>query len=89
MLGLGDIVIPGIFVALSLKFDVDRHLTTKGTITNIPTPYFNSCFLGYVAGIVTTFAAMTVIIYEIFVNRFSIMLNLLFYSLFQDVVELF
>ena len=24
MLGLGDIVIPGIFVALCLKFDIDR-----------------------------------------------------------------
>jgi len=60
MLGLGDIVIPGIFVALCLKFDVDRHLTTTGTLTNIATPYFNSCFFGYVLGIVATFSAMIV-----------------------------
>lgn len=26
MLGLGDIVIPGIFVALCLKYDFDRYL---------------------------------------------------------------
>jgi len=26
MLGLGDIVIPGIFVALCLKYDFDRRL---------------------------------------------------------------
>ena len=26
MLGLGDIVIPGIFVALCLKFDIDRNI---------------------------------------------------------------
>jgi len=60
MLGLGDIVIPGIFVALCLKYDIDRHLASKGTITNIPTPYFNTCFFGYVLGIVTTFTAMIV-----------------------------
>lgn len=26
MLGLGDIVIPGIFVALCLKFDMDKNI---------------------------------------------------------------
>lgn len=26
MLGLGDIVIPGIFVALCLKYDMDKNL---------------------------------------------------------------
>lgn len=25
MLGLGDIVIPGVFVALALKYDIDRN----------------------------------------------------------------
>lgn len=29
MLGLGDIVVPGIFVALCLKFDIDRALAAK------------------------------------------------------------
>lgn len=31
MLGLGDIVIPGIFVALCLKFDIDRCISNKLT----------------------------------------------------------
>ena len=31
MVGLGDIIIPGIFVALALKYDIDNHLKkTKG-----------------------------------------------------------
>jgi minor histocompatibility antigen H13 len=29
MLGLGDIVIPGIFIALCLKFDIDRCIEKK------------------------------------------------------------
>jgi minor histocompatibility antigen H13 len=29
MLGLGDIVIPGLFVALCLKFDIDRCINQK------------------------------------------------------------
>jgi hypothetical protein len=31
MLGLGDIVVPGIFVALCLKFDIDKALN-KGKL---------------------------------------------------------
>lgn len=59
MLGLGDIVIPGIFVALCLKFDVDTYIkTTK--IWEIKTRYFNFCFSGYILGIVTTFVVMVV-----------------------------
>jgi minor histocompatibility antigen H13 len=60
MLGLGDIVIPGIFVALCLKFDVDRHLKNNSDVANIQTPYFNICFIGYILGIVSTFAVMIV-----------------------------
>lgn len=29
MLGLGDIVIPGIFVALCLKYDIDKMIANK------------------------------------------------------------
>lgn len=29
MLGLGDIVIPGIFISLCLKFDIDKCITNK------------------------------------------------------------
>lgn len=52
MLGLGDIIIPGIFIALSLKYDIDQMLK-KGkasNLTNLVTPYFNWSFAGYILG---------------------------------------
>ncbi|XP_060197231.1 signal peptide peptidase-like isoform X2 [Lycium barbarum] len=49
MLGLGDIVIPGIFVALALRFDVSRGKEPQ---------YFKSAFLGYAVGVVSTIAVM-------------------------------
>ncbi|EMS68855.1 Minor histocompatibility antigen H13 [Triticum urartu] len=49
MLGLGDIVIPGIFVALALRFDVSRNIKNR---------YFNSAFLGYTAGMIVTIVVM-------------------------------
>lgn len=49
MLGLGDIVIPGIFVALALRFDASRG---KGS------NYFRSAFAGYVAGLGVTIIVM-------------------------------
>ncbi|KAI3757032.1 hypothetical protein L6452_04565 [Arctium lappa] len=49
MLGLGDIVIPGIFVALALRFDVSRGRKSH---------YFKSAFLGYAVGVVLTIIVM-------------------------------
>ncbi|PSR95420.1 Signal peptide peptidase [Actinidia chinensis var. chinensis] len=49
MLGLGDIVIPGIFVALALRFDVSRGKESQ---------YFKSAFLGYTLGLVLTIIVM-------------------------------
>lgn len=49
MLGLGDIVIPGIYVALLLRYDFKHHGGVK---------YFLSSFVGYVVGLVTTIAVM-------------------------------
>uniref|UniRef100_A0A0E0L2Z7 Uncharacterized protein n=1 Tax=Oryza punctata TaxID=4537 RepID=A0A0E0L2Z7_ORYPU len=49
MLGLGDIVIPGIFVALALRFDVSRGIKNR---------YFNSAFLGYTMGLTVTIIVM-------------------------------
>lgn len=49
MLGLGDIVIPGIFVALALRFDVSRGRQPQ---------YFKSAFLGYTFGLVLTIVVM-------------------------------
>jgi presenilin-like A22 family membrane protease len=45
MLGLGDIVIPGIFVALLLRYDVASGRRTS---------YFASALGGYVVGLTTT-----------------------------------
>ncbi|XP_048535159.1 signal peptide peptidase 1-like [Triticum urartu] len=50
MLGLGDIVIPGIFVVLALRFDISRGIKSRG--------YFNSAFLGYTAGLTVTIVVM-------------------------------
>jgi len=61
MLGLGDIVIPGIFIALCLKYDIDKRIINQiKFINNIETPYFNWCFGGYIVGIIATFTAMVV-----------------------------
>lgn len=49
MLGLGDIVIPGMFVALILRYDVAQNFATS---------YFQSAFGGYILGLTTTIAVM-------------------------------
>lgn len=60
LLGLGDIVVPGIFIALCLKFD--RHiylLKTKKNVSIPPTrPYFRAGMLAYIIGLTTTVVVM-------------------------------
>lgn len=51
MLGLGDIVIPGIFIAFLLRFD--KSLNRKRNV------YFWACFLAYVFGLALTIAVMS------------------------------
>lgn len=69
MLGLGDIVIPGIFIALALRFD--QHLYTRSlsatklsafrrSFTDFPKPYFTATLSAYVAGLATTMGVMHV-----------------------------
>lgn len=70
LLGLGDIIIPGIFVALCLRYDFLRNfkagkkaksIAELDTIfKNISKPYFWSCIAGYVVGILTTVVVMLV-----------------------------
>ena len=73
MLGLGDIVIPGIFVALLLRFDfkraLDKLLKKKGaknlsaeTISKTPVnkTYFYAGYISYILGLVSTFIVMHV-----------------------------
>jgi len=51
MLGLGDIVIPGIFIAFLLRFD--QSLNRRRNL------YFWSCFLAYILGLAVTIAVMS------------------------------
>lgn len=53
MLGLGDIVVPGIFVSLCLKYDIDKAIKNKvSSLIQLKTNYFNICMIGYFLGIV-------------------------------------
>lgn len=69
MLGLGDIVIPGIFIALALRFDQHLHLKSIPTKdlthftrrdTSFAKPYFYATLTAYVAGLATTMGVMHV-----------------------------
>jgi minor histocompatibility antigen H13 len=69
MLGLGDIVIPGIFVALLLRLDAHVARTRARKSENdplppiprsFPTPFFNWVYAGYVIGLVSTIVVMHV-----------------------------
>jgi len=59
MLGLGDIVIPGVFVALLLRFDAQKagEKTFKDH-ASFSRPYFNSAIIGYILGLLTTVFVM-------------------------------
>lgn len=50
MLGLGDVVIPGIFIALLLRFDVSLKRRSN--------TYFNASLVAYILGLVTTIVVM-------------------------------
>jgi len=56
MLGLGDVVVPGIFVALALRYDVHREQNGKGTRR----VFFWASLAGYCIGLSTTMAVMHV-----------------------------
>jgi minor histocompatibility antigen H13 len=51
LLGLGDIVIPGFFIAMMLRFDA--HLSKKNGKSN-QNIYFKVCFISYVFALITT-----------------------------------
>ena len=59
MLGLGDIVIPGIYVALALRMDLARRARAIATGDQKKTPqYFPAVITGYFLGLVTTIFVM-------------------------------
>jgi len=64
MLGLGDVVIPGLFVALALRYDFYQHRVRedkKGSPSlsqTTPKPYFHASIIAYVSGLVATMTVM-------------------------------
>jgi len=65
MIGLGDIVIPGIYVALMLRYDIMRYLRANPSQKEVPftlsnCKYFLWTIFGYTAGILTTLFIMVV-----------------------------
>jgi minor histocompatibility antigen H13 len=61
MVGLGDIVLPGLFISFCLKFDIDQAFkkhTVVNSFRDIELNYFNLAFVGYFYGIIETFLAM-------------------------------
>lgn len=57
MLGLGDIVVPGLFVALMLRFDVRKVALTSPLPKHLP--YFAGAIISYFLGLVFTYVALT------------------------------
>jgi minor histocompatibility antigen H13 len=66
MLGLGDIVVPGLFIALALRYDLYRYHHQNPTINykrhnyRFPKPYFWATLVAYIAGLVVTMTVMHV-----------------------------
>ena len=61
LLGLGDIVIPGFFLALLLRFDAHQAQQPIDKVdmhASFPKPYFHSCLIAYVLGLITTLFVM-------------------------------
>jgi minor histocompatibility antigen H13 len=59
MLGLGDIVIPGVFVALALRYDHHRY-SKSSSHASFTKPYFYSSLGAYISGLATTMSVMHV-----------------------------
>lgn len=59
LLGLGDIIIPGTFVSLALRYDYSRACRADSSPTaRFPKPYFYATLMAYTSGLVTTMAVM-------------------------------
>lgn len=59
MLGLGDIVVPGTFVSLALRYDHFRH-TKAQQEKPFAKPYFIASVVAYVTGLAITMTVMHV-----------------------------
>lgn len=59
LLGLGDIVIPGFFLALLLRFDAHNAGEMSGDAhAKFKKPYFHSALIAYILGLATTLYVM-------------------------------
>src|ERR1700761_611488 len=59
MLGLGDIVIPGAFITLALRYGLSRS-PNRDPAMPFSKPYFNAAMCSYVLGLCTTMFVMHV-----------------------------
>lgn len=57
ILGLGDIVIPGAFITLSLRYDLSRS-AKQDWREKFDKPYFTASLIAYILGLGTTMAVM-------------------------------
>jgi minor histocompatibility antigen H13 len=66
MLGLGDIVLPGVYIAFALRYDLHSYhkrypkLPFQRQNTSFDKPYFNAVFAAYAIGLLTTITVMHV-----------------------------
>jgi len=59
MLGLGDVVIPGVFISLALRYDYHRY-TKCPSKSSFTKPYFYAALVAYILGLATTMTVMHV-----------------------------
>jgi len=55
MLGLGDVVVPGTFVALALRYDFYRSVQSRSAFKK---PYFYAALTAYVLGLGMSFLGL-------------------------------
>jgi minor histocompatibility antigen H13 len=62
MLGLGDVVIPGTFIALALRYDLFNHSGASSAPPEMkfPKPYFYASLVAYTLGLIVTTVVMHV-----------------------------
>ena len=60
MLGLGDIIVPGLFLSLCFKYDIDNSILahTRQRIKQFKTPLYYTALGLYFLGLVLTYSAL-------------------------------
>jgi minor histocompatibility antigen H13 len=62
LIGLGDLVIPGVFLSLCLRFDhYNYYIKTRASfhhLTTVPKPYFTTGLISYCSGLLLTSIAL-------------------------------